>query len=100
MMKRQLPDYLISPTIDSSGLKFKDVIYVDISEERNLESYLLKPKFEIGGCLTITKATGVSSVDTRHTQNHRVVKRFLRITFFDQITQEYVGNSTILEDST
>jgi hypothetical protein len=52
---------------------------------------------EIGGGILINTAEGISSLDPKATKKERVLRRFLRITFFDMTTYEFCGNSTIIE---
>ena len=96
-MKRILPAFNISPSIDHSGLKFKDVVYQGRQDKFNNVSFLQKRPVEKGGLIILTEATGISSIDPREAKTHQIIKRFLRISFFDQTSLEFVGNSTIIE---
>jgi Ca2+-binding EF-hand superfamily protein len=96
-MGRNLPSFGISPTLDNTGLQFKDLTYTTKANRLNIPTYLKQNDVAAGGYISFQLATGISIPDPTLIPRESILKRVLRVSMFDEKRQELVGNSCYLE---
>ena len=96
-MRKVLPSSEIVPILDPSGLQFKDINPVASKSKLESLTYLKQNPVQFGGYLTLKMASGISIPDGAIVQRNFILKRFLKVTHFNSLTQKYLGNSTCIE---
>lgn len=96
-MGRALPSSCITPLIEVGGLNFRDVLQSAAPNRDGVLTNLKQCPVLAGGQIIMRLATGVSIPDKNSPTRHGIVKRIVRIGFFDGLRQELVGNSCYLE---
>lgn len=96
-LKKNLQSSDIVPTLDSTGLLFKDVIPIAAQSKLNSLTYLKQNPVKAGGYITLELASGISIPDSSIVQRNCILKRFVRVTHWNSLTQKFLGNSIHLE---
>ncbi|OMJ92805.1 hypothetical protein SteCoe_4345 [Stentor coeruleus] len=96
-MKRILPSSDIVPTLDPSGLHFRDVNPIATKSKVDSLTYLKQNLCSNGGYINLIMASGISIPDGSIVQRACILKRFARITHWSSLTQKFIGNSIFIE---
>jgi Ca2+-binding EF-hand superfamily protein len=96
-MGRVLPAQGIIPSLDSSGVRFKDVCSVVSPNKASHLTFLKQNPVRAGGYVCLKLATGVSIPDSTAVDRSLIVARLCRVALFDTVKQDFISNSCQIE---
>lgn len=96
-MRKNLPSQGISPTLDSSGIQFKDISNTVVQSKLQSATHLKQNEIEAGGYIVMERASGISIPDASIVSRANILKRVVRISTWHAEKMDYIGNSCHIE---